>query len=92
MPKLRPAVRMALFVLIVPIVQTFITSLPILLKYFVTAFNILLRFNASVSKSILYTLGCPIFIRGVDYIITHYCGATFSSGCHLHPTLLRQDY
>lgn len=76
---------MALFVFIVPIVHTLITSLPMLLKYEVTALSMRLRFNDSVSKSILYTLGYPIFIRGVDYIITHFCGATFSNGCHLHP-------
>lgn len=40
------------------------TSELIELKYLVTALKILLRLAASVSKSILYTLGCPIFIKG----------------------------
>jgi len=61
MSKPRPAVRIALLVLIVPTVQTFITSEFIELKYFFRARKILSRLIDSVSISIVYTLPFGIF-------------------------------
>ena len=48
----------------VPKVQTLITSPPKLLKYFFTSENTFARLSDSVSKSIFYTLGYPIFYSG----------------------------